>query len=104
MDVEQVGGGAAGYLWRLLCQERGDEAPRDAVDALDTEAETSGQAVYAAIEGAEVLGLALLRLPERSVEVLGTLPGRDDVAAALVGRATYDARAAGVPTLHRIKP
>jgi hypothetical protein len=96
--VEQVGGGAAGYLLRRLLT---DTSPQ-AVAALDTEAETPGQAVYAAIEGPDVLGLALLRLNEQTVEVLGTAPGRDDVREALVERAGYDAAAAGVADLHTI--
>ena len=100
MDVEQVGGGAAGYLLRRLLPG----ATQEDVDALDAEAETPGQAVYAAIEGPVVLGLALLRLDEPSVEVLGTLPGRDDVRTALVGRAQHDAAAAGIADVPRIEP
>jgi hypothetical protein len=100
IQVEQVGGGAAGYLWRHLQSALGREPT--GVDALDEEAATPGHAAYAVIEGPEVLGLALLRLPEATVEVLGTLPGRDDVAAALVARAEHDAAAAGVRAIHRI--
>jgi hypothetical protein len=79
-----------------------DHTTAEAVDTLDAEAETPGQAVYAAIEGPEVLGLAVLRLEARSVEVLGTAPGRDDVREALVERARYDAAAAGLADLHTI--
>jgi hypothetical protein len=97
--VEQVGGGAAGYLLRRLLPD----TTRQAVDALDTEAETPGQAAYAAIEGPVVLGLALLRLAEQTVEVLGTAPGRDDVRTALVERAQHDAAAAGLVGVLRIE-
>jgi sugar (pentulose or hexulose) kinase len=99
MVVEQVGGGAAGYLWRRLRSE----ASQEAVDALDVEAETPGQAAYAAIEGALVLGLALLRLADRSVEVLGVVPEREDVREALLARAAHDAAAAGVHGLLTIR-
>ena len=100
MDVEQVGGGAAGYMWRLMRPD----APQEDVDALDREAETPGQAVYAAIERPSVLGLALLRLEEGSVRVLGAVEGRDDVRAALIERAQHDAAAAGIADLPRIEP
>ena len=104
MDVEQVGGGAAGYLWRRMLRDRGETATPGAVEAVDTEAETPGQAVYAALEGHQVLGLAVLRLAVPSIEVLGTLPGREDVAEALVQRAQHDAAAAGLPGEPRIDP
>ena len=80
------------------------DATQDDVDALDREAATPGQAVYAAIEGPTVLGLALLRLKETSVEVLGTLAGRDDARTALVERAQHDAAAAGLSGVLRIEP
>jgi hypothetical protein len=92
VDVEQVGGGAAGYMLRRLHAD----ASQDAVDTLDEAAGTPGQAVYAAIDGPTVLGLALLRLGERSVAVLGTVEDRDDVRTALVERAQHDAAAAGL--------
>jgi hypothetical protein len=104
LHAEQVGGGAAGYLWRHLQVALGREPT--GVDALDTEAAAPGHAVYAVIDGADVLGLAVLRLPDGSgegtVEVLGTLPGREDVRTVLVERARYDAAAAGVQGLHTI--
>jgi hypothetical protein len=90
-------------MWRRLADELGAGATKEAIDALDAEAETPGQAVYAAIDGPVVLGVALLRLPEGTVEVLGTLPGREDVRRALVERAFHDAAAAGVADLNTIE-
>ena len=104
MDVEQVGGGAAGYLWHRLLADRGETARPGAVDAVDVAAETSGQAVYVALEGSRVLGLAVLRLADPSIEVLGTLAERPDVAEALVGRARHDAAAVGLAHVPRIGP
>ena len=104
VHVEQVGGGAAGYLWRRFQDDLGELATQEAVAALDVEAETPGHAVLAAIDGPRVLGLARVRVPEGTLKVLGTLPGREDVRAALVERAQHDAAAAGLSVVLRIEP